>query len=331
MGSADHSSQKLLELLGDGELHSGAAIAAALGVSRTAVWKQLERLRDLGLEIHGEAGQGYRIDQPYTALDAARIRGCLPTGASGYLASLETLWEVDSTNSRVLELLREQPAPGATVCLAEYQTAGRGRRGRRWMSPPGCGIWLSVGWTWEVPPRELPTLSLATGAVVAEYLDKAGATGVELKWPNDLLLEGGKLGGILIDVQGDSAGPLTAVVGLGLNLSVPAITTAAVAADSRALPVGLRGSGVTADRNELAAGLCGALIDMLQDYENTGFAPYRGVWSARDAMQGKQVIVSGGQTAEGIALGVSEEGYLVVATAEGEVQIGAGDVSLRAG
>ena len=318
-------------MLGDGEVHSGSELAATLGVSRAAVWKQLSALRALGLKVNGEAGQGYRLDQPYEALDKATIQGALTASAGGVLHSLRTLWECDSTNNVLLDALYSEPlSPGiASVCLAELQTGGRGRRGRHWVSPPGSGVWCSVSWTWDAPPSDLSALSLAAGAHVLRALQKRGCQGLQLKWPNDLLANGRKIGGILIDVHGDLAGPISVVVGLGLNLIVSEATRNQVKADGGQPPIGLYELGFTESRNLVAADLVSALVDLLRNYADTGFSRDKSFWCAHDFLRNKPVVVSGSSTLSGVAMGVNELGYLRVVAENGEQLVGAGDVSLR--
>lgn len=318
--------QRLLILLGDGELHSGSALAESLGVSRTAVWKQLERLRELGVEIDAGAGQGYQLHGGYEVLEADEILAATPADARAVLADLEVFWELDSTNSH---LLKSDIAPHARAVLADYQFGGRGRRGRRWMSPPGAGIWLSVGWTWEVPPPQLTALSLAVGAAISEVLYNSGVAAIGLKWPNDLQADGRKLGGILIDVQGDSSGPLTVVVGVGLNVIVPGGVTSQVKAESGVPPVGLRETGCGLSRNEIAGALVGAILGVLQSYSRTGFSSYSDVWQKRDVLLGQEVTVGGAQNLAGIAGGIDENGFLLVDTGDRKELVGAGDVTLR--
>jgi len=321
-----NSYQRLLTLLGDGELHSGAALAESLGVSRTAVWKQLERLRELGLGIDADAGQGYQLRSAYEALDQEKIIAAMSPLAQKQLDVIDVFWECDSTNSY---LLNSDASPGARVCLADYQADGRGRRGRRWMSPPGSGIWLSVGWTWDVPPAQLTALSLAIGAAITVVLQRAGVGNVRLKWPNDLQIDGRKLAGILIDVQGDSSGPLTVVAGLGLNTAVPSEVAEAVEADAGLSPVGLNEFASHLSRNDLAGKITSAMIEVLDSYAETGFEPYRNVWQDNDALLEQAVSVSGSQTLTGIARGIDGNGFLIV-DAEGRRElVGAGDVTLR--
>lgn len=324
--------QKLLTMLGDGAVHSGSEVAEALGVSRAAVWKQLQRLRALGVDIDGAAGQGYSLRHVYEPLNNEIILQQLDTSVATSLTSLDVCWECDSTNSSVLKTLQQLPLAAGLIsaCVADYQTGGRGRRGRRWVSPPGCGAWLSVSYTWDAPPAGLSALSLSVGAHVLRVLGSFGASSLSLKWPNDLLSDGRKLGGILIDVQGDIAGPLTVVVGVGINIFVSAEVMEQVLADGGQPPIGLSEIGVTCGRNVLVGKLISVISSVLQTYSSNGFIADRELWCKHDFLNGKRVQVSGGENTHGTAKGVDEHGYLILQTAEGERLVGAGDVTLRA-
>jgi len=313
-------------MLADGSRHSGNDLAEALGVSRAAIWKQLEALRELGLTIDGEAGQGYQLQQTYEALDAAKIRRSFSDTSA--LRSLDLFWEIDSTNDYLRS--KSDLLPGvADVCVADYQTGGRGRRGRRWVSPPGCGIWLSVAWSWEAPPRDLPALSLAVGTAVLKVLQAAGLKDASMKWPNDIYAGDSKLAGILIDVQGDAAGPIGVVVGLGLNLEVTDSARKQVREDGGLPPVGLYELGVSAGRNQLLGELLNGIVQTLSGYAAGGFAPLREYWCKHDYLRGKDVEVSGREQKSGIASGVNDGGYLLLDTGGRQELIAAGDVSVR--
>ena len=217
----------VLDLLADGRRHSGVSLGAALGLSRAAIWKQVRSLRTLGLTVVAERGRGYHLEQPLNLLSAAAIRSGLAPATRQALELLDVLVVTVSTN----QCLTVRPAPPAgrlQAVVAEYQTGGRGRRGRRWLSPLGHGVCLSVSWTFEIAPRDLPSLSLVVGVTVASSLVGLGVDGVRLKWPNDIMAAaGGKVGGILVEVAGEPGGPLRAVIGIGLNVRpVPGIAAA---------------------------------------------------------------------------------------------------------
>jgi BirA family biotin operon repressor/biotin-[acetyl-CoA-carboxylase] ligase len=321
----------LLVLLAGGGVRSGEALARQLGISRAAVWKQIAALRRLGVEIEAVAGQGYRLARPFELLDAQRITTNLSDAASARIASLEVLRSVDSTNAR---LLAAPPPPEghAAVCVAEHQTAGRGRRGRSWIAPLGAGVCLSVGWRFTTPPPQLGALGLAMGVGAAHALHALGYGLVQLKWPNDLVARDAKLGGILSEMQGEMDGPAHVVVGIGVNLDLPPAARELIAAAGNPRVTDLRelGDGAAPARNEVAAALVSALIETLVRFELAGFATFRAAWSTLDVLAGEDVVVhSGERTQEGRACGVDQDGALMLEH-EGRVQrIVAGEATLR--
>ncbi|MCC5794986.1 MAG: biotin--[acetyl-CoA-carboxylase] ligase [Chromatiales bacterium] len=323
----------LLALLSDGRWHSGEALGQALGKSRAAVWKGISALRQLGVDIEAATGRGYRWAQPVELLDPERIRARLSSGTLSMLASLEVLASCDSTSARLQAA--PAPEPGCIhACLAEYQTGGRGRRGRRWLSPPAAGLCLSVGWSFVQPPPGLAGLGLAAGVIALEAMEASGARGLSLKWPNDILGPGGgKLAGILVDLRGESGGPLAAVIGLGVNLSLPPALVDGLAAEANArlagTPEALLAPAVPL-RNELAARLLDGFAAGLDRFARSGFAAFADRWRGRDALSGQpvRVILPSGEW-EGIARGIDADGALLLER-DGELaSVLAGDVSLR--
>lgn len=323
--------EELVRILADGRLHSGSAVAAALGVSRSAVWKQVHRLADLGLEIRAEGRRGYCLTRAIEFLDGDKILGSLDAETRAACEGLEVLLVTGSTSTALAA--RPIPSPGAwRGVLAEYQTGGRGRRGRRWASPFGSGLCLSVSWCFATAPRELPALSLAAGIAVGRALGACGATGMALKWPNDVVVAGAKLAGILVDVEGDSRGPLRAIVGVGLNISVPDSLVAAVAAQGGLAPAGLERAvpGGTVQRNAVAAQLLRSLYQVLRDFAQQGFGPLADEWRRHDFLCGRPVTVrQGTEEVVGIAMGIAADGALLVERPEGIAAVFNGDVTLR--
>ena len=318
----------LLALLADGGLHGGPALAARLGVSRAAVWKLVSELRDSGVEVESLPRRGYRLARRCELLDASAIRAA----AGPLVADIEVHRELDSTN----RWLYEAPAPPAgrpRVAFAEIQRAGRGRRGRSWLAPFGSGLTFSIAWTYPDVPAQLPALSLAVGVAVADVLRAHGAAGVMLKWPNDVLWQGRKLGGLLIQLRFEAGGAASVVVGIGINLELPREAREAIARDADATPVadvaeacGGRAPG----RNALAGALVSAVCAALEHHGRAGFAAVSARWQALDALAGRVVRVAQSSGAvEGRALGVDRDGALRV-DVDGRVEtFHAGDVSLR--
>lgn len=324
--------ESLIEALADGELHSGSLLAARLGLSRSAVWKQLHRLDALGLEVVSVAGRGYRLSEPLDLLRREQILAALDGAVLQGCESLEVAAVIGSTSAALMA--GPAPRPGHWCCLlAEHQTAGRGRRGRRWLSPYAGGLCLSLGWSFASPPRDLPALSLAAGIAVRRALAALGVADARLKWPNDVLLDGAKLAGILVDVDGDARGPLRAVIGLGLNLSAPAAMAQAIVAEGGVAPARLDVTALAGrgGRNVLAAALIGALHAMLAGFAEQGFAPLAAEWERYDQLRGQPVAVTGAaMRIAGIARGIAADGALLVEGPGGAITpIYAGDVSLR--
>lgn len=330
---ADEARQALLQILSDGGRHSGAALGQRLGCSRAAVWKQVEALRQLGLPVAAEPGQGYRLSRPVDLLSVPGLLDCLEPATRDALQSLEILLSTPSTSDRVAAM--PPPAPGLLrVCLAEHQTAGRGRRGRRWVSPLGSGICLSVAWTYEIPPPDLGALGLVAGLAVTAALGDLGYGPLTVKWPNDVMTPGGKLAGILVDVAGEAGGPLRLAIGIGLNVSAMDGHAARVAAEGGAAPASLDQLAPAGQprRNQLAASLLAVLRRYLTAFASGGFAPFAGEFARQDHLLGRLVSVNAGmQRLEGTARGIAADGALLVDVRGHLERVVAGDVTLRSG
>lgn len=315
---------QVLAALSDGRFHSGAALAERLGVSRAAVWKQVEALRALGVPVDAVSGKGYRLPAAVQLLDGARIQASL--ARRGMPVAVEVQLAVPSTNTCLLERAREGGPPQAL--LAEIQTAGRGRWGRGWRSGFGCGLYLSLSWRFPVVPSGLMGLSLACGAVIAERLRALGAADIGVKWPNDILTPAGKLGGILIELVGEPSGPCGVVIGVGLNLRLSVSERAAIGQPVAELEQYL--PGVSGRRNELAAELIAALAGMCEDFSRSGLAPYQARWREYDTLLGKPVILQlPDGPLEGVCEGIDASGALRLRTASGSESFVSGDVQLK--
>jgi len=316
---------RLLAQLDAGAAVSGSELAMRLGVSRAAIWKQVEQLRAAGLDIRAQAGSGYRLAAPLDLLDAAAIRAGLAPATARRLGDLDVFWQVDSTSS---ELLRRAPAGARdrSVCLAERQSAGRGRRGRAWQMPLGGGLALSMLCRFDGAMASLAGLSLVAGLAAVDALARCGVDGVGLKWPNDLVARGAKLGGILVELGGDALGPCHAVIGVGINLRLGA---AAATIDQRV--VDIETLAHVPSRNALAARLVESLDDMIDVFARDGFAAFAERYAQCDVLRGHEIDVSRANgTQRGIARGVDARGALRVAFADSERSVDSGEVSVRA-
>jgi BirA family biotin operon repressor/biotin-[acetyl-CoA-carboxylase] ligase len=318
----------LLPLLANGEFHSGQDLAVALGVSRTAVWKQLNKLEVLGLEIESVKGRGYRIPGGVDLIDESRVRAGLDATSAGLLSDFDVREVIDSTNMEALRQI-ERGAGSGLVCTAEQQTAGRGRRGRAWVSPFARNVYLSVVWEFSQGAAALEGLSLAVGVAVAEALKGFGLPPVALKWPNDLLYDGAKLGGVLLEMVGNATDKCQVVVGIGLNVAMPPSVASGIDQSWTDLSQ-MAGNEGAPGRNELLSALLNTLLPLLAGYEHGGFAQWRDGWQALDAHAGKPVILSAGaEKTAGIARGVDERGALRLETSLGVQAIYGGEISLR--
>lgn len=319
---------RIIRLLADGECHSGEAIAAHLGVSRAAIWKALRRAGEaLGIEVVAVRGRGYRLSAPLDLLDAGRILAALSPGTQARIPRLEIHDSLDSTSSRLMGEAAAG-APSGTLCLAERQTAGRGRLGRTWVSPFGANLYLSLLWRFSLGPAGLGGLSLAAGTAVADALRTAGARDIALKWPNDILWQRRKLAGLLLEVAGEAQGPAHVVVGVGVNTHLEPAQAAAIDRPWVDLDQVL-GRG-RYSRNALAAGVAEALVAAMDRFSREGLTPFLADWEHYDLYRGEQVEVHWGQQrVRGTHLGLDAQGALRLGTGAGVETFQAGEVSLR--
>jgi BirA family transcriptional regulator, biotin operon repressor / biotin---[acetyl-CoA-carboxylase] ligase len=320
--------KKLLSLLADGEFHSGTVLAENLAISRTAVCKNLTQLAEtLDLTLLAVSGKGYRLDKAVELLNREKIITALNEQSRIFIQSLEIYQQIDSTNHYLVEQTRQQPTTG-WVCLAEQQTAGKGRRGRTWVSPFGHNIYLSLAWQFpQGGVAALSGLSLAVGVAMMRALTAQGIHGINLKWPNDIYAQGKKLGGILIEVSGEADGSCNAVIGIGLNLFLP---------EAKAQSITQAWTDITQltgqrplFRNELAAGLLNQLLPVVAEFESLGLKSYLEEWRQYDGLTGRAATLFIGQkTIAGTVLGIDDNGLLLMQRHDGTVQaFASGEVS----
>ena len=320
----------LLLRLADGPV-AGTALARELGLTRAAVWKRIVALREAGVAIRAHVREGYSLAQPLDLLDANAIRAALPVELRKDVTELDVLWSIDSTNSELLR--RATPAHSCAVLLSERQTGGRGRRGRQWASPLAAHVYLSLARGFHGGLAPLAGLSLAAGVAVCEALHAQGFGSVRLKWPNDLVVARGealhKLGGLLVEGGGETAGLCRAVVGLGLNVRMPPDSTQAIDQPWIDL-VGL--APWPPARGPLAGALLAHLLPALDVFEREGLEPFLTRYQRLDALAGRAVEVhEDAQRWSAQTLGIAADGALRVRDADGhERRIHAGDVSVRA-
>ena len=315
----------VLRLLASGAAISGPELALRLGISRAAVWKQIEAVRRAGLETVSER-RGYRLERPLDLLDVARVRCSLPAPLRRRIGSIENHWRLDSTSSELAR--RAAELPDLSFVFADWQDAGRGRRGRKWLSPPAGNLQFSCLKRFAGGYAALSGLSLAVGLAAARALEDCGIAGVALKWPNDLVHRDAKLGGILVELGGEFMGPCHAIIGIGINVDLPMAMRRSLERACADL-AGLC-EGTLPSRGELAAALIARLVEALDAFDASGFSACAAAWAERDVLAGRRVRIDDPRGGfEGIAEGVDVRGALQVRTAAGVRVIDSGEVSVR--
>jgi BirA family biotin operon repressor/biotin-[acetyl-CoA-carboxylase] ligase len=319
--------RRLLNLLSDGEFHSGEALGASLGVSRMAVWKHLKSLREMGVDFTVVRGKGYCLPSSLELLDRDSILAAATPASVAGIDNIEVFLEVDSTN----DWLREQAlngAPSGTVCVAETQLAGRGRRGRSWVSPFAANLYLSLLWRPVSGATALGGLGLVTGIALLRALRSCGIEGAGLKWPNDILVGDAKLAGVLIDVVGESNGPCIVIVGVGVNVCMPPGEAAAI--DQQWTDLHHLSGDNRLSRNALAARTLDELMPAIETFDAGGLQPFLDEWRQSDILRGRKVgLTLPNECITGTACGIDDVGALLVDTGNGRRRFLSGDVSVR--
>lgn len=317
----------LLQMMSDGQFHSGESLGRALGVSRAAVWKALKRLEDGGYPIQRVRGRGYKVPRGACLLSLTTIQNALPESLLKQI-DWQLLDAVDSTNAEAMRQLAVGADSAAVhICLAEQQTSGRGRRGRDWVSPYAQNIYLSIAMPFNDGAQQLEGLSLLVGLVLVEALEACGFKGCGLKWPNDVLLDGRKLAGILVEITGDLTADCDVVVGVGINVLMKEPESAIEQAWTSLL---LSRQNGQLDRNILVAEFIKKLLAAIQVFRVAGFSSFVQEWQRRDVWLGLPVRVQAGSSSwSGVARGVDDRGALRLETEEAELLLSGGEVSLR--
>ncbi|WP_331692671.1 bifunctional biotin--[acetyl-CoA-carboxylase] ligase/biotin operon repressor BirA [Pseudomonas sp. ZY71] len=309
----------LLNLLKDGRFHSGQDLGAALGISRSAVWKQLQHLEaELGLSIHKVRGRGYQLAAPLMLLDALTISAIAPSWPVTVLDS------VDSTNAEALRAIG-QGGQAPFLVLAERQVSGRGRRGRKWVSPFAENLYYSLVLRIDGGMRQLEGLSLVVGLAVLQALRNFGVPGAGLKWPNDVLVGNKKIAGILLELVGDPADVCHVVLGIGVNVNMQV----ADEVDQQWTSIRLE-SGRSSDRNALVVELSKQLSACIQRHQVDGFSALQSEWEANHLWQDRSVsLIAGSNHVDGVVLGIDSQGALRLKVSGVEKVFSGGELSLR--
>lgn len=315
----------LLSCMADGEYHSGVELGGKLNVSRTAVWKALGKLEGLGVCLEKTKGKGYRIKGGLDLLNREHILANLDR-YSALLHELHLVQSIDSTNSYLMSSSDCANPKLYVACMAERQTAGRGRRGRVWHSPYAKNIYLSLSFNLQGGGESLDGLSLALGVAVARCLSQEGVLGVGLKWPNDILVGGKKLAGILVELKGEAEQGWKVVVGLGLNVLMTNAERDVI--DQPWVSIASLSNARAKSRSEWSALLVKNIISTIELFKVNGFKGVKSEWDRYDALSKKPVMVVGGDVS-GVCEGVDERGRLLVRV-DGDLKIiNAGEVSVR--
>lgn len=312
--------RSLISLLSDGQFHSGSDLGRELGVSRTAIWKSLDRLEELGLSPESIKGKGYRLKHALDLLEEQEILDALTSDCQGRVA-LEVLLSVDSTNQYVLN--KGGLESEYHFVVAERQLSGRGRRGRAWVSPFGSNLYLSAGFDLFGGVEALAGLSLVVGIAVVRSIKACTHLDVQLKWPNDVWLDGKKIAGILVELTGEATTSWRVVVGVGVNIGMT--NEEAKAIDQ---PWAAIGESLNCSRSQYAATLISELANVLDRFKRDGLDAFMAEWESLDLLAGESIEVSG-INISGVACGIDESGALLVDTGEGVVPVNAGEVSVR--
>jgi len=315
---------QLLNILADGKFHSGEVLAECLGVSRASVFNALADVAEYGVALQRIRSRGYRLARPWQRLERDEILRWLGEDAAQF--DIRILPQAVSSNTLLLQCAAPDAAgaPGGSVLAVELQTAGRGRMGRIWRSGLGSTLTFSLLWRFDCGLNALSGLSLATGVAIMRALNRLGAQDVRLKWPNDILTTHGKLGGVLIEAQGDMLGPSAVVIGIGLNCSLPDNLANRIDQPASALDEVCRDMPT---RNRLLAAVLQELAGVLRQFAQDGFAAFGDEWECYHIHQNQpiQLRMADGSVVSGIARGVSDNGELRLETAQGMRQFNSGE------
>ncbi len=310
--------KKIIHILSDGKFHSGVDLGAALGITRAAIWKLIHRLKALGIEIEAVSNKGYCIPQGMELLDMAKIKSQVNADHHPYFDKTLIFDEISSTNTFLLQCISDKK-DNINICLAESQTAGRGRFKRVWMSPFGRNVYLSLRWHFRCDLSELSGLSLVMAVAIQTALERCEVKGVTLKWPNDVLWQKRKIGGSLIELRGESHHECDAVIGIGLNVHMP--TKLKEKAGFSLVDV-YEIQDKIPERNRIIGTVIDEILSALIVFQKQGFKPFMQAWQALDPSFNQMItIITGTGVIQGINRGINEKGCLRIENEQGEIMI----------
>ncbi|MBL1294554.1 MAG: biotin--[acetyl-CoA-carboxylase] ligase [Thiotrichales bacterium] len=308
--------QRLLEQLAGARFCSGQVLAAELNLSRTAVWKHIRSLRESGFIIDAVRGKGYRLVSEFELLDHERIVGAIDTEARQHIDEILLFPALTSTNDYLLQQCLSSPL--RQVVIAEQQTAGRGRLGRSWLSSAGS-VTLSLSWRFQRSAAAMSGLTLALAVAViraigAAYKLEDAHAGISVKWPNDIVVGDKKLAGILVEMHGETHGPVDIVIGVGINIDFPLAWQQQIDQPVTDLK---RACGHAPSRNQFVADLISQMVAACRCFDEQGFTPFKAAWLKRDQSFDKQVTIRmGDQLHQGTGKGVDDNGALLLMQGE---------------
>lgn len=309
----------------EGEFVSGEEISRNLSISRTAVWKHVNKLRDMGYEFEAVSRKGYRLVTKPDSIDATALQLALETTVFGRKAII--LNSTLSTQGDVQHMAEQGQGEG-TVVLAEKQTGGRGRFGRKWFSPPGRGIWMSVLMRPELALQKTPQLTLLTGVAVCRAIRSYTGADAGIKWPNDLLIDGRKVCGILLESTVEDHELRYCIAGIGVDVN---FDPKDYPEDLISIATSLKmETGQTIDRTKLAAAILSELERLYYLYQKEGFGVISSLWEALSVSMNREIKVANPQgIIEGTAIGLDPSGALILEKKNGEREsVYSGEVSL---
>ena len=307
--------RKLIEILSDGEFHSGDALGQALGISRAGIWQKIEKLADVGLIVHRVKGKGYRLEAPLELLNSDNIQSALNAINELPELNVDLHFDLESTNDLALSSAILENSHGKVI-LAEYQRKGRGRRGRQWLGSIATNLYMSMIWHFHQGANQLSGLSLVVGVAIEQALKSLGVGDIQLKWPNDLMISGQKLGGVLVEVSGDLNSHCAVVIGIGLNIKMS--KQAIVEIDQPWIDLASAGYE-TLSRHQIVVAIIRSLADCLKQFEAQGFAAFHQQWNQLNAFDHQRIKIQiGEKTLSGTCIGVDQSGGLKLNGVDGE-------------
>ncbi|MFW1678101.1 bifunctional biotin--[acetyl-CoA-carboxylase] ligase/biotin operon repressor BirA [Pontibacter sp. JAM-7] len=319
--------RSLLSILSDGKFHSGQELGEHLGISRSAIWKHMRRLEEDGLEIYSVKGRGYRIPGGLDLLNTGQLDQLLAPALRQQLGQVDLQLNTASTNAAAMSDCLRGNCHG-NLYLAEQQSAGRGRRGRTWVSPFGRNLYFSLVWRFDQGIGALEGLSLVVGLALVQALERMGLSGAQLKWPNDLLVNGRKLAGILLEINGETSGACQVVIGVGINVAMPYVQGEQIDQPWTDLATEMRGEGLL--RNQVLASCLNELIPLLVQFSERGFVEFAEHWQNYNAHQGQPIILKvGEEEVAGVCQGVDASGALLLETGQGVQTYHGGEISIQ--